>query len=438
MKTYLILPGCDDTNRGDQALIWETARLARDAGYDGSFIMLADKEKAQQSQAYGIKSMDYILNHPSNHFSSRNNIEYTTLLKIKWAIAAVCDLLYALPLLSPTLRRIFKRFYSAKCQSILEYYENSDISFVKGGGFLHAYGGWSESYKIFFFLYHIYLALSHGHTVYVLPNSFGPFNAPLASFLIRKALKRCKLITSRESISQKALQAIGVESTHMPDLAFYLKKDLHFDAASELAVCNIPVRNSKCVAITVRPYRFHGSKNAQLLYSKYIESMAQFAIWLSDKGYLPVFVEHVSSDLDHENDAIAIAQVEEYIKKSGRDCQYRIYSNKDLNSSQLKCIYAEMYCTVGTRFHSVIFSLAECVPSIAVSYGGNKGDGIMQDLGLNDYTVRITEIGANLLIEKFENLINHYSDYKDNLAMSMVKMEEKRNEAIMQIAKETL
>ena len=34
-KIYLILPGCDDTNRGDQALIWQTVAIARAAGYDG-------------------------------------------------------------------------------------------------------------------------------------------------------------------------------------------------------------------------------------------------------------------------------------------------------------------------------------------------------------------------------------------------------------------
>ena len=27
-KKYIIIPGCSDLNRGDQALVWETKRLA--------------------------------------------------------------------------------------------------------------------------------------------------------------------------------------------------------------------------------------------------------------------------------------------------------------------------------------------------------------------------------------------------------------------------
>ena len=73
-RTFLILPGCDDTNRGDQALIWETVSLAKDAGFQGEYFMIADKEKSRQSVAEGIGNIDYILKHPSTHFKKKNNI----------------------------------------------------------------------------------------------------------------------------------------------------------------------------------------------------------------------------------------------------------------------------------------------------------------------------------------------------------------------------
>lgn len=60
-NTYLILPGCDDTNRGDQALIWETFRIAQDAGYVGNYYMVATKECALQSKKIGINRINYIL-----------------------------------------------------------------------------------------------------------------------------------------------------------------------------------------------------------------------------------------------------------------------------------------------------------------------------------------------------------------------------------------
>ena len=37
MNKYIVLPDCSDLNRGDQALVWETIRLAKDAGFDGKY-----------------------------------------------------------------------------------------------------------------------------------------------------------------------------------------------------------------------------------------------------------------------------------------------------------------------------------------------------------------------------------------------------------------
>ena len=67
MDEYLILPGCDDTNRGDQALIWETIEIAKAAGFLGHYSMIAKKEKGRQSSAMGISSLAYLLPHPSSH-----------------------------------------------------------------------------------------------------------------------------------------------------------------------------------------------------------------------------------------------------------------------------------------------------------------------------------------------------------------------------------
>ena len=65
-----------------------------------------------------------------------------------------------------------------------------------------------------------------GINVYVMPNSFGPFDGPGSALLVKSVLKKCKVITSRESISQKTLSSCtGLQSELYPDLAFYLQPD---------------------------------------------------------------------------------------------------------------------------------------------------------------------------------------------------------------------
>lgn len=45
MPKYLIIPPCSDFNRGDQVLVWETARFAEDAGYKGDFYFMAEAKE---------------------------------------------------------------------------------------------------------------------------------------------------------------------------------------------------------------------------------------------------------------------------------------------------------------------------------------------------------------------------------------------------------
>jgi colanic acid/amylovoran biosynthesis protein len=80
---------------------------------------------------------------------------------------------------------------------------------------------------------------------------------------------------------------------------------------------------------------------------------------------------------------------------------------------------------VGTRFHSVIFSLNVGVPSIAIAYGGNKGKGIMNVLGNGDYSIDMDKVDDEKLIRLFDSIENNRERY-----LSILR--EKRKEIEMQ------
>ena len=146
-KSFLILPGCDDRNRGDQALIWETVNLAKAAGYDGQFFMLSSGSASSQSKKIGIKDVNPILEHPSTRFKASNNISYNFKLKIKWGIVSIWDIITKELLVHRFLRRIIKKLQNNKVLESLNIFEDVNACFVKGGGFLHAYGGLADTYK---------------------------------------------------------------------------------------------------------------------------------------------------------------------------------------------------------------------------------------------------------------------------------------------------
>ena len=430
-KSYLILPGCDDTNRGDQALIWVTVDLAKEAGYRGVYKILANDGQYAQSAKEGIGHIDYVLNHPSTHFSGKSNVRYTPILKLKWALAAVWDLMTREPLVHPFLRRIFLPLYGEKVRRAMAEFRDAEACFVKGGGFLHAHGGFADTYKIYYFLYHIRLAQSFGKNVYIMPNSFGPFKSPLVPRMIWKTLHKCKAVMSRESVSQAMLQReCGVASECFSDLAFHLTADEAFDAKEYLIKSGVPITDSTCVAITVRPYRFPGENDGVQKYEDYKTAMKEFIVWLNGNGYFPVLVEHVFSDMDHENDMICIEEVRAAVPDN---CKCGVLSARELTCRQMKCVYGTFDYTVGTRFHSVIFSLSSGVPSIAVTYGGNKGEGIMKDLELSQYAIPMECISVAQLIDAFSDLCRNRTAVTAHLKKKMVRLVREKAEIIAMI-----
>lgn len=430
-KTYLILPGCDDTNRGDQALIWVTADLARKAGFEGNYYMLSNRDRCIQSVQEGIGHVDYILRHPSAKFRGSSNIRYTFFLKLRWAFAGIWDMVTREPLVHPFLRKLLLPLYGEKTRRAIDMFSNADKCFVKGGGFLHAHGGFADTYKIYYFLYHIRLAQSFGTDVIVMPNSFGPFRSPFVKGMIRNTLSKCSVVMARESISAQQMQEqCGIICLNYADLAFHLQKDDSFDACEYLRNSGVPIGSRICVAITARPYRFHGEANGRNKYESYMKSLVQFACWLIDRNIHPVFVEHVSSDMDHENDMTCIQKLQSMM---GTYWDYSVFSARDLNCRQMKGIYAAFDYTVGTRFHSVIFSLASRVPSIAITYGGNKGDGIMKDLNLTDFALPISTVTVEKLIVAYENLVNRHHEIVNILDKTMENMKVQQDSIIATI-----
>ena len=430
MGKILILPSSSDLNRGDQALVWETIRIAEDSGFKGTFFLLGSEiHRTKQSQEKGIRVLNPILKHPSRMFKSKENDSYNLSLKLKWGVVSLFDLVFSLLLLSQWFRPLMKLFLGEHTKETMEIFRDADACFVKGGGFIHSSGKLTDSYTVYFQLYHLMLAQSLGKPIYVMPNSFGPFPGVGVKWLVNKTLNKCKLVTVRESISQNMLEEIGVSGDLYPDLGFSLDK-IHNENHKITDICSNN-RNKKLVAITARPYRFPNSENPQQKYTKYIESIVEFSKWLSCNGYLPVFVEQVLSETSHESDINAINEIVQFLDEGS----YEVIANPDYSCEDLKYVYSKMDYTIGTRFHSVIFSISEGVPSIAIEYGGNKGAGILKDMELPKLGIPIEEVTFERLRNTFENLVRDEDKVKEKMEKYMQFVRSKRNELIDNVRK---
>lgn len=422
MKKYVIIPGCSDLNRGDQALVWETKRLAEDAGFLGEYYLTSEKnEPVNQSKERGIKTITPILEHPSRMFKNKENISYTKALKIKWGMVAFFDLINSLLLLVKPLRKIMKKTIDRNKATAISIMEDADAVFMKGGGLLQTYGGLSSTYSMYFWVYPILFAHSLKKPVYIMPNSFGPFEGPFVKTIARAALKNCAILTSRETYSQKMVEKqLDLKADNYPDLAFSLpKRKMNISKLYEQYA--LP-HDRKLVAITMRPYRFPGTHDPQKAYDTFKKEMALFIDWLFERGYMPVVIEHTLAVNAHENDGACIKAVLSMVDKR----KYRFVTDKNFDCQDLKTIYSVCDYIVGTRFHSVIFSFGSDVPGIAIAYTGNKAQGIMHDIGLDEYIVNIGDVNCNHLIEKFSMLEKNRKSVIEKIKKYRADADEKR------------
>lgn len=404
-KKFIVLPDCSDLNRGDQALVWETIRLAKDAGFIGKYYIQSEPHLSKQSINAGIGCFSPILKHPSRN-NKTNNVEYGKAIKIKWGFISLFDLFYSLIILLIVPCRSLWFILGRNTKKTLSLYSESSAAFVKGGGFLQSYGGITTFYFIYYHLYPIYLANRLNVPVFIMPNSYGPLDGFSAKWQVKKALSKCKHIACRESISYNYMTAT------FPDLKFKLTDDLGFYLQPDNKTSFPFEKNGKYVAITARPYRFpEHNEGCGELYKKYVGSIAVLAEHIYDKGYMPVFVQHTLAINDHEDDKKCIDDVCMLLP----DNHYKIIENREYTCQELKQVYSNFDMIIGTRFHSVIFSLASYVPALAIAYGGNKSRGIMRDNNLEKYVIDIDAVTGESLKTMFDDLMICQEEYQEKL-----------------------
>ena len=423
---YIIIPPCSDYNRGDQALVWETMRFAKDADFIGDFYFMAEKkEPVNQSKDIGLKPITPILEHPSRKFSKADNINMNWKLKLKWGSLSIIDFIWSFFMLT-FCRNIISYFMSEEKKETYKLFKEAKAIFVKGGGFIHSYGGITAPYYIYFQLFHIYLALSLKKDVYICPNSFGPFHGIGVKWMVKRVFKKTKFVYARESRSNKMCKTeLGIDIPVSPDFGFYLTNKGTITKEEFLKKHKIP-NNRKLVAITARPHRFPHSENPELSYTEFKNNIKDFSIWLYKNNYFPVFIEHVYAVNNHEDDDVCLTDI---IKELAPNT-FVYFQDRKLNCSELKNIYGFFDYIVGTRFHSMIFSMANHVPGIAITYVGNKGEGIMENMGLEDFYIPIDKVSIQVLIKKFNYLIENEKKVLDKINTYLNNSRRKREELI--------
>lgn len=437
MKKILLVPGNTDLNRGDQALVWESIRLIEEV-YDNPEITLmhgSESELYEQTNALGYPFVTNILRHPVRIFKNYNHVSYTKLHVLLIGLRAILDFFIVSLLLvrCKFINKLGLWMLPQECKKTFSEYEQCDAVYVKGGGFIHSYGAITDPYQIFYLLYPILLGIRFKKDIVILPNSIGPLKNKLARKISLYVLNHCRYISVRESVSEQFLlsqEKLRTKVHKHADLGYFLKSASNYDSKAYLKGQGVDV-TKPIVGITLRPYRFPGEDNPKNKYQNYINGFVSLIEYLDSKHYQVVLFSHTLGPGAHENDSLAIDDVS--IKLKQLHVPHFCIKDYDLDCRHVMSIYSNFAYLIGTRFHSVIFAQNSSVPTIAIAYGGNKGVGIMGDVGLSDFSIPMNSITGDALITLFERLEIKHEEVREILINRKNELHQDRDKMIGEI-----
>lgn len=285
---------------------------------------------------------------------------------------------------------------------IAEEFRCSDIIIPIGGGYLRAKPTIVDTLNLILLIHPILLSIILKKPVIMYSQTVGPFYNTFQKFITRIVLNRTKLIIAREDITVNYLKTIGIRDdlvVKSVDAGFLLKENNNF-VFEEIIPAKI-LFNKTLIGITVRNWL---PKNEQQNYEQ------EFAYFIDkvllDKSCLIIFIPQVTSVTYADDDREVATRMVKLIHNKNQI----VNLTGKYSHHQIKALYSNLNFLVGTRFHSVIFALTNHIPTIAIEYE-YKTSGIMKDLNLSKWVIKIEDVNSNLLVNKFTKLLEEKEEY---------------------------
>lgn len=390
-----------ENNKGDLAILSSMiTQIKKTAPLAQISVLTCDKKRLYSTEKTTklFGSIFYYCIYKNNNPILRmfNSVYYPSVILI-WVLV-IRYLSISIPLLIPN-----------DLKQTLYQYINADLILCVGGGYINGKNNISSHVTLALHLHSILISKLLNKPTILYSQSIGPFKNSLQEFAVSKILKNTDMIFARENITFALLLKMGIAKSKLVqtiDEAFRFSTKDQFIKNKFI----FPKKKSdRLIGITVR--RWFSAKQQ----NEYESVIASFAIYLSKtKNTKVVFIPQVTSQMHNDDDRVVSAR----IKKSIGNNLNVFFLNDNFNPHELKRIFKQLDFLVGTRMHSVIFALTENVPCIAIEYEF-KTLGIMQSLGIDEYSIKIENLSKKKLIDLFNKMVYFEKAYKISLLHSL-------------------
>ncbi|MEV8595691.1 polysaccharide pyruvyl transferase family protein [Streptomyces sp. NPDC052012] len=377
-------------NAGDAALLSVCLRHVREAFPDGEILIAGMEDAAVHPTFEGARNIGSI-----RRYVADGTVSLPRRLLRKAVVGAASGLATLLP---RPLARVVLRALPAEARREADAVMSADLVVSNGGGYVLARPGLDGHQNVYFVLLPAMLAQKANVPVVWAPESFGPFPSGLQRKLVGKVLRRSAAVLARENVSVTELRSCGIPDQRIEravDSGFAFAPEKRTDWRARLGVGPA----DRLVGITARRWL------APAAQERYERELARTIDAVQATGARAVLIPQVSTDYLGDDDRIVERRIRDYCTSGP------LMIDEVVDYRDLKGIYDECSLLIGTRFHSVIFSLTSYVPCVAIEYEHKTG-GIMADLRLGDWVVPIAEVTHDKLWALVEPLLKDPAPYR--------------------------
>jgi colanic acid/amylovoran biosynthesis protein len=380
-------------NAGDAALLSVCLRHVQEAFPDADLAIAGMEDAAVHPAFEGVRNIGSIRRYVADGTAT---LPRRLLRKAMLGLAGTAAVTLPRP-----LARILLRVLPAEARREAEAVIGADLVVSMGGGYVLARPGLDGYQNVFFVLLPALLAQKAGVPVVWAPQSFGPFPAAVQRRLVGRVMRRSAAVLAREDVSVGELLACGVPADRIEravDAGFAFEPERRIDWRSRLGVG----RDERLVGVTARRWL---PATAQ---ERYERELARTIDAVQATGAHVVLIPQVSTDYLGDDDRICERRI------AGHCTSGPLLVDEVVDYRDLKGLYDECTLLIGTRFHSVIFSLTSDVPCVAIEYE-HKTRGIMADLGLGEWVLPIADVTHDRLWPLVEPLLKDPAPYRQIL-----------------------
>ncbi len=257
------------------------------------------------------------------------------------------------------------------------------------------------------------LMQTYGAKVYIMPQSFGPFDfiSPDIVNYGKKVLSKCEYIYAREKKGYELLKGLGLTNVeYMPD-SVLIEKD--FDSSLVIKDIekyreefNYKTDHNFCIIPNYRLIDQGGMDKNKLInfYTDLVERYkSSFDIYL---------VAHAGEDL-----GICKAMKEKY-KENDRV----ILINHIMNSFNYEEFIKRMDFIIASRYHAIIHAYKEYVPAVILGWA-DKYQGVAEEMKQTEYIISIDDVKTAL--RKTDMMVERYVVEKEIIKRNVTEIQKK-------------